>query len=77
VYCCCLQTSPAALLLLLLLLLSSGVEAGAAAAAAAAGGGLGEVDADDDGGLCSVLLEGRVIFLAREVPREPLLFMIR
>jgi len=67
------------LLLLLLLLLSSGAEAGAAAAAAAAaaGGGLGEVDADDDGGLCSVLLQGRVIFLAREVPREPLLFMIR
>lgn len=46
-------------------------------AAAAAGGGLGSVDPDDDAALCSVLLEGCVFFLAREVPREPLLFMIR
>jgi hypothetical protein len=45
--------------------------------AAVAGGGLGSVDPDDDAGLCSVLLQGCCFFLAREVPREPLLFMIR
>eukprot|EP00879_Flechtneria_rotunda_P025008 GHRR01026537.1.p1 GENE.GHRR01026537.1~~GHRR01026537.1.p1 ORF type:complete len:683 (+),score=323.94 GHRR01026537.1:88-2136(+) len=45
--------------------------------AAAAGGGLGEVDPDDDAGVCSVLLKGCTLYLAREVPREPLLFIVR
>jgi len=31
----------------------------------------------DDAGVCAVLFKGLTFFLAREVPREPLLFMIR
>ena len=43
---------------------------------AAAGGALG-VDSSDDGSVCGSLFKGLVFFLAREVPREPLLFVIR
>uniref|UniRef100_A0A383W116 Pescadillo homolog n=2 Tax=Tetradesmus obliquus TaxID=3088 RepID=A0A383W116_TETOB len=52
-------------------------DAAGVSGAAVAGGGLGSVDPDDDAGLCSVLLQGCVFWLAREVPREPLLLMIR
>lgn len=41
-----------------------------------AGGALG-VDADDDAAVCQHLFRGMVLFLAREVPREPLMFVIR
>jgi hypothetical protein len=69
----CLRLTLLLLLLLPLpLLLLPGVSD-----AAVAGGGLGSVDPDDDAGLCGVLLQGCCFFLAREVPREPLLFMIR
>ncbi len=44
--------------------------------ARAAGGSLG-VDASDGSAVCGSLLKGLVFFLAREVPREPLLFVIR
>ncbi len=43
---------------------------------AAAGGALG-VDADDEASVCGALFSGLVFFLAREVPREPLLFVVR
>ena len=43
---------------------------------AAAGGALG-VNADDDASVCASLFKGLVFFLAREVPREPLLLVIR
>ena len=33
--------------------------------------------ADDDAALCAALFKGAVVFLAREVPREPLAFVIR
>ncbi|GBF98730.1 hypothetical protein Rsub_11279 [Raphidocelis subcapitata] len=45
-------------------------------AAAVAGGALG-VAPDDDAAVCAALFRGCVFFLAREVPREPLLFVIR
>ena len=41
-----------------------------------AGGALG-VDSDDDARLCECLFRGLVFFLGREVPQEPLLFVIR
>eukprot|EP00891_Asterochloris_glomerata_P002339 jgi/Astpho2/2339/Aster-05605 len=41
-----------------------------------AGGALG-VDSDDDALLCECLFRGLVFFLGREVPQEPLLFVIR
>ena len=44
--------------------------------ASVAGGALG-VSPDDDAAICAALLRGCVVFLAREVPREPLLFIIR
>jgi pescadillo protein len=52
-------------------------EVAVADGAAVAGGGLGLVSGDDDGEICSCLFKGLVFFLAREVPREPLLFIIR
>ena len=42
----------------------------------AAGGALG-VDVDDEASVCGALFKGLVFFLAREVPREPLLLVIR
>lgn len=42
----------------------------------AAGGALG-VDAEDEASVCGSLFKGLVFYLAREVPREPLLFAIR
>jgi hypothetical protein len=45
--------------------------------AAAAGGSLGVVAGDDEGELCGAVLRGCVVYLAREVPREPLLFIVR
>lgn len=44
--------------------------------AGVAGGTLG-FSPDDDAALCGSLFKGCVMFLAREVPREPLLFIIR
>ncbi|KAG1679475.1 hypothetical protein FOA52_011074 [Chlamydomonas sp. UWO 241] len=41
-----------------------------------AGGALG-VDADDEASVCGSLFKGLTFFLAREVPREPLLLVIR
>ncbi|GAX74298.1 hypothetical protein CEUSTIGMA_g1747.t1 [Chlamydomonas eustigma] len=42
----------------------------------AAGGALG-MDAEDEASVCGALFKGLVFFLAREVPREPLLLVIR
>jgi pescadillo protein len=46
------------------------------ATAAAAGGALA-VDPDDDAAVCASLLRGRVVFISRECPREPLLLVVR
>jgi pescadillo len=48
----------------------------ATAAAAAAGGALA-VDPDDDAAVCASLLRGRIVFISRECPREPLLLVVR
>ena len=45
-------------------------------AAGIAGGALA-VDADDDAAVCGALFRGLVFYLGREVPREPLLLVLR
>ena len=45
-------------------------------AVSVAGGAL-VVDADDDAAVCGALFRGLVFYLGREVPREPLLLVLR